>query len=196
MLTGLSRSSKNRIGLTLVELLLAILLLGLIFLAVSSLYITSQRFYFTTSERLILSAELQYAMKHIYNNAMRGIGDINSPAIQVPNIYTVNIDRNTNDPLTSGNYTDIVTYTYVRGDRDTLLPSATGNGLLYSTNGTTYESLIPKVTVTDIDITGAPVPGVNFATSGNTLTISITGAYKTQTLTLYSSCYPRLASFH
>lgn len=177
---------KNAIGFSLIELLLAIMLLGIIFLAVSALYTASQKTYFTTSEKLILSAELQYAMKHIYNNAMRGIGDKNTHPFQVyknelPDLSGDRVDiRIHSDPLTSSNYNTIATYSYYKSV----------NTLMFDNGITPLESLVPKVIVEAVTFANNP------SSDDNVLTISIRGTYKTQTLTLYSSCYPRLASFH
>lgn len=164
--------------MTLVEMLLATLLISVVFLAVSALYVASQRFYLAANDKVIILYELQYAAQHMYKNVMMGMGDETSPpgsrAIKVPDAETLNVKINNNDPLDSSNYGTTVTYSY----------SKSGDELLFD-DGSGSEPLIPKVTVTD----------VAFSLDGNLLTISLTGSYKEQTLTFYSACYPRLASF-
>jgi Tfp pilus assembly protein PilV len=174
--TGVSPWSFNNIrGLTLVEVLLSTLLMSLVFLAVSALYVSSQRLFFAANDKIIISYELQYAIDHIYKNTMRAIGDEASPAIDVSVADTLDLNINNNDPLTQSNYRDTVTYSYKKQ----------GNELQFY-NGSSWESLVPKIQVTDVD----------FSLSENLLTISLTGSYKDQTLTFYAACYPRLASFH
>ena len=174
----MNRVFRNRKGLTLIELIVASFLIGVVFLALSALFVASQNFFFTANDRVIISYELQYAAQHIYRNIIRGLGDETSPpgsrALEVPNPETLYITINTNDPLTRSNYASTLTYIY----------SKSGDELLFN-NGISSESMAPKITVT----------GVNFALNGNLLTMSFTGTYKNQSLTFYSAGYPRLASF-
>lgn len=173
------RVSRNIIGLTLLEVLISASLLAGMVAAVFVLYNASQVFYFTANSKVIISYEFQYAAEHIYKNVMRAMGDETSPpgsqAIEVPDAETLNMRINNNDPLTQDNYSDVVTYQYSKDEGE----------LIFYIDGDSQESLVPKVTVTD----------VSFSLDGNILTISLTGTYKDQALTFYSSCYPRLASF-
>lgn len=175
----MSRVFKNKTGLTMVEVLVSTLLIGVVFLGVSSLYLASRKLYITASERAIIGYEVQYASQHIYKNVMRAIGDESSPpatsAIDVPNAEWVDLRINSNDPLTRANYSTVTTYSYYKS----------GNTLIFD-NGVTTESLIPKVVVT----------AVNFTKSGDTLTASITASFGSQTQTFYFACYPRLGTFH
>jgi len=169
-----------------VEIMIATLLLGIVFLAVSSLYFASQKFYLTAIQRVTVGYEVQYAIQHIYKSAMQGIGDETSApgtsGIQLPNDTSTTTQRleiriNTNNPVTSGNYSSATIYSYY----------LSGNALIFD-NGVTQDDLIPKVTVT----------AINFIkdAGSNTVTGDITATYGTQTLTFYFACYPRLASFN
>jgi hypothetical protein len=166
--------------MTLTEVLIATLLLSVVFLAVSSLYLGSRKLYIASTEKVILGYELQYASQHIYKNAMRAIGDEISPpassAIQVPDAETLNININTNDPLTSDNYSDVITYSYYKS----------GDTLMFNDGVNPPESLIPKVSVSS----------VNFEKSGNTLICYVAATYGAQSQTIYFACHPRLATFH
>ena len=177
---------KNKKGVTMAEIIMAALLLSLIFLAVSSLYVASQKFYLGSSQKVIIGYEAQYAIQHIYKNTMRAIGDeTSSPStsgIQLPNTANPSTERldiriNANDPVTSSNYSTVTIYSYYKS----------GNTLIFD-NGVTQESLIPKVTVT----------AVNFTKTTNALTGYITAYYSdpAKALTFYFSCYPRQASFN
>lgn len=177
---------RNKTGLTLVEVMIATLLLSIVFLAVSSLYFASQKFYLTAIQRVTIGYEVQYAIQHIYKNTMQAIGDETSApgtsGIQLPNDTSTTTQRldiriNTNNPVTSGNYSSATTYSYY----------LSGNALIFD-NGVTQDDLIPKVTVT----------AINFIkdVGSNTVTGDITATYGTQTLTFYFACYPRLASFN
>ncbi|MCX5687437.1 MAG: prepilin-type N-terminal cleavage/methylation domain-containing protein [Candidatus Omnitrophica bacterium] len=175
----------NKTGLTMVEIMIATILLGVVFLAVSSLYLASQKFYLAAVERVAIGYEVQYAIQHIYKNTMQAMGDeISAPStsgIQLPNDTNTNTQRldiriNTNNPVTSSNYSSATTYSYYRS----------GSALIFD-NGVTQDDLIPKVTVT----------AVNFFkdVANNTVTGDITATYGTQSLTFYFACYPRLTSF-
>ena len=170
---------RNQTGLTMIEIMIAVLLMSVIFLGVSNLYVASQRFYITSSGKVIISNEVQYAIQHIYKNVMQAIGDETSPpgtsAIDVPNAERVDFRINNNDPITRSNYSTVTTYSYYKS----------GNTFVFD-DGVTTESLIPKVTVT----------AVNFTKSINALTGYITASYNDQSLTFYFACYPRLASFN
>ncbi len=177
---GLWRAGYNRQrGLTLLEILISVFLLSTVFAAIFALYNSSQVFYLSSNADIIISYELQYALDHIYKYAMQAIGDETSPpgssAIELQNPETLNFFINGNDPLTQANYGNTVTYRYRKN----------GDALEFSTNGSTWESLIPKITVT----------AVNFTYINNLLSASITGRHRDRELTFYASCYPRLASF-
>ncbi len=179
-------------GVTLVELLMSILLLSMIFLAVSSLHIASQRMFFSGNDKVIISYELQHAIQHIHKNVMRGIGDQISLVIRggeidnrvVPSFSplqvlnqgnTLNIRINNNEVLTRDNYDDVVIYQYSKVDDE----------LIFSVAGEQEESLASRIGITDVD----------FSLDENLLTVSLTGTYKDQTLSFHTACYPRLASY-
>ncbi|MFA5388243.1 MAG: prepilin-type N-terminal cleavage/methylation domain-containing protein [Candidatus Omnitrophota bacterium] len=171
--------SKDKAGFSLLEVIMAVFLLSIIFLAVSSLYVSSQRFYLASSQKIIIGYEVQYAIQHIYKNTMQAMGDEVAPpdtsAIDVVSTERFDIRIANNDPVSMNNYDDVKLYSYYRS----------GNELIFD-NGSSQESLIPKVIVS----------AVNFAKNGNILTGSITAAYGSQSATFYFSCYPRLASFN
>ncbi|NQT75639.1 MAG: prepilin-type N-terminal cleavage/methylation domain-containing protein [Candidatus Omnitrophica bacterium] len=180
----MGRFRKKR-GITLVEMLLATLLISVVFMAVSALYIASQRFCLTANDKVIILYELQYAADHVYKNVMTGIGDKNNPAISVAlgNLeFSVRHIEET-DPAQSPTYSD---YT----DDTNLRYKIEDNALLFDGNddGDFEESLVSKITVVSDES--------SFSLSGDTLTISLTGQYNNQKLTVYSACYPRLASFN
>ena len=162
------------------EMLVATLLLSVIFLAVSSLYVASQKFYITATEKVTVGYEVQYAIQHIYKYAMRGMGDKSTAPFQITGGTQLDISINNSDPLTIANYASgIENYRY-RYD-------STAKKIYFQAGSGAEEDLIPKVSVTE----------VNF-TPGNTLTGYIKAYYKdsTQILTFYFGCYPRLASIN
>ncbi len=176
--TGLSRLFRNKTGLTMVEIMIAVLLMGVVFLGISSLYVASQRFYLTSSDKATINNETQYAIQHIYKYVMRGIGDKNTPPFQITGATQLDISINDNDPLTSANYGNIVNYRYRYDSNAKKLYFKIGSG--------SEEDLMPKVDVT----------AVNFTKTTDALTGYITASHNNQTLTFYFACYPRLASFH
>jgi len=64
---------------TLTELLIAAVLVGLIILTVTSVDITSRRFFNVVSRRAKVQDEAKIAMEHIVKNVQRGIGDVTNP---------------------------------------------------------------------------------------------------------------------
>ena len=178
------KKSHNKKGMTLTEVLMAGLLLSVIFLAVSSLYVASQKMFIQRDNKVIISYELQYASQHIYKNVMRAIGHAGRGGRQERREFLpirilgggqrLGIRINNNNPITRDNYIDVDTCTY----------SKTGNELIFN-HGNSSESLAEKIDITD----------VNFSLDENLLNISLTGSYNNETLTLHTACYPRLASF-
>ena len=181
----MSRLFKDKSGLTMLEMMIAVLLLSIVFLAVSSLYVASQKFYITATQRVTTSYEVQYVIQHIYKYVMRGMGDKNTAPFQItgtaPSDIQLDISINDSDPLTSANYTSGVVNHRYRYD-------ATAKKIFFQVGSGSEEDLIPKVSVTE----------VNFIPAGNTLTGYIKAYYTdpTQILTFYFGCYPRLASFN
>ena len=70
-------------GLTLVEILIAITLTGLIILAVTSVDITSRRFLGTASKESWIQDEAKIAMEHIVKNIQLGVGDMSNASTAV-----------------------------------------------------------------------------------------------------------------
>ena len=100
----MSRLFKDKSGLTMVEMIIATLLLSVVFLAVSSLYVASQKFYITATERVTTGYEVQYAIQHIYKYVMRSMGDKATAPFQITGDTQLDISINDSDPLTSANY--------------------------------------------------------------------------------------------
>jgi len=171
------KKSRNKKGMTLTEVLMATFLLSVIFLAVASLHTASQRMFIQRDNKVVISYELQYAVQHIYKNVMMAIGDVENSPIEIvvgdEDIQTLNIRINNNEFLTRDNYEDVDNYTYTK----------IGNELMFD-DGENEESLAPRINVTD----------VNFSLDENLLTVSLTGSYGGEDLTVHTACYPRMAS--
>lgn len=160
---------------------MATLLMSMVFLAVSSIYVASQRFYLTSSNKVIISNEVQYAIQHIYKYTMMAMGDKNTASFQITGATQLDISINDSNPLTSANYSSGVENYRYRYD-------AVTKKIFFQVGSGGEEDLIPKVNVTE----------VNFTKTENTLTGYIKAYYTdpTQILTFYFGCYPRLASFN
>ena len=76
-------SKIDKKGLTLLEVLIAVVLMSIVFMAVSSLYIGGRKFHIDSNDKVIISYELQYAAQHIYKYVMKGMGYINTPPFQI-----------------------------------------------------------------------------------------------------------------
>lgn len=66
-------------GFTLTELAIATVLMGVIILAVTSVDITSRRFFGAASDESRIQDEAKIAMEHIVKNVQLGIGDVTNP---------------------------------------------------------------------------------------------------------------------
>ncbi|MFC1667268.1 hypothetical protein ACFL0P_05350 [Candidatus Omnitrophota bacterium] len=202
----IKRRINNKRGITMVDVMISVLLLGVVSLTVFTLYDASRVLHFSAYDKVMISYELQYAVDHIYKSVMQSLGDVTSPLTSRPiyipdaggeaetlelNIHVNNDNNPGNDILDSqgdlgisqATYGNIVTYTY----------SKSGTTLMFDDGANPPESMVPGAIITD----------VTFTLDGELLTISLTGtrgsqagAYKAQTLTFYSACYPRLASSH
>jgi len=174
---------RNRKGLTLLEIIIAVLLMSVIFVGVSSLYLAARKFYITGGDKAIISAEAQYAIQHIYKNAMQAIGDISNAAIDIPtdggSRVNLRIYNPLAGPLSSSTYSDTVSYSYY----------LSGDELIFD-NGS-QNSLMEKVSVTGLAFNKIESGAVTVAFTG-----SITASYNNQSQTFYFSCYPRFASFN
>lgn len=168
--------------MTLLETLIAVVLMSVIFMGVSSLYLASTKLYISANDRVITSSELQYAVQHMYKYIMRGIGDKNTPPFQITGETQVDISISNNNPLTMANYgTNITNYRY-RYDAET-------KKIWFKTGSSAEEDLIPKVVVTDVKFE---------AVNDSLLKGRITAYHKdsSKSFTYYFACYPRLASFN
>ena len=186
-------TKKNRKGVTLLELLIAVVLMSVMFMAVSSLYLASRRLFVASSDKVIIGYELQYAAQHIYKYAMRGMGDKGAPAFVISAANTqLDINVHNNDlasppslqPLTAATYGNVTNCRYYYNSATKSLMFDKGTPM----NPSDDESLIPKVTVTAVNFTQV--------SGSNILTGSITASYGDQSMTFFLSCYPRLASFN
>lgn len=174
-------SSNSIKGFTLIEMLIAMLLLIVIFLAVSALQVANYRFFLTAKDRVVIGYELQYSIQHIYEHVLVGTGDESDPPISI--ISNTEFTLNYIDKNDVGNSPKTCRYRIENGvlefDREN--------------DGTFDESLGSKVTFLGSDC--------EFSMDGDILRITLAAEFPlaragtNQNLTMYSACYPRLASF-
>ncbi len=185
-----------------VEVMIATLLLSVIFLAVSSLYVASQRLYISSNDSAMIGYELQYAMNHIQKNAMQAIGDKNNAPIEVSSdglaVTIRHIDKtNPDDSPTYSDYADDKEITYTISSGILAYEKSQSSVIIEQDN-----DMIPRVTVlTEVD----PADGrklSEFYMEGNTLKVKLTARFivsregsMRKSFTLHSTEYPRLASF-
>ena len=183
--------------------MISALLLSVIFLAVSSLYVASQRLYIASNDNAMIGYELQYAMDHIQKNAMQAIGDKNNASVMVsPNgqVLTIrHIDKtNPDDSPTYSDYTDDKEITYMI-DNETLMYTKVQSSVIIEQDN----NMIPKVKLLiEVD----PADGRKFSEfymEGNVLKVKLTAEFivsregsMKKSFTLYSTGYPHLASFN
>jgi len=103
----------KRKAVTLIEVLIAISLLGFVIISVTTVDLFMRRQFQETDIRAHLLNEISPAMEHMLKNLAQGIGDINNPGINTDSIggdraFRVRIDRNN----TPHNYADDVWVAY------------------------------------------------------------------------------------
>ena len=103
---------NRRTGITLLELIIAISLLGVLALAFTSIQSFSQYHAIGSDRRAKVQNELSFVLEHIAKNIQRASGDYNNPPIQtVANGFRVRVDVNTTP--TPSTYADDTWYNYV-----------------------------------------------------------------------------------
>jgi len=167
-----------------VEVLISVLLLTVIFLAVSALHVGGHRFFLTAKDKAEVGYELQYAIEHIYEHVFAGRSDdpAISPIVLIsPTEFTIKyIDKfDAAGPLKTCCY---------KIDNDELKFDS-------DDDGTFEESLGSKVDFIPSECA--------FTMDGNLFRIKLTAEFPLsrqsepkQCLTLYSASYPRCASFN
>ncbi|MDP2980740.1 MAG: prepilin-type N-terminal cleavage/methylation domain-containing protein [Candidatus Omnitrophota bacterium] len=184
----MSRLLRTKTGLTLVEMMIAMLLLSIVFLGVSSLCVASQKFYFSSSDNVLIGYELQPAMQHIYEHVMLGIGDKNDPPITVVSEteFMLNYIDKFDGTRKTGCYR-ITTNGKLEFDR-------TDDGIFEESFGSTSVSFMLTDPVTGLKLSKFYMDG-NVLKTQLTAEFSIARSGTKKRSTLYAACYPRLASF-
>jgi prepilin-type N-terminal cleavage/methylation domain-containing protein len=89
----------NRKGVTLVELILAAALVGVIILAAFSLDTTAHRFFTSSDRKARVLNEMMFVMEHIQKNAARVTGFVGRPGYNVAaNVLEMRVADSDNDP--------------------------------------------------------------------------------------------------
>lgn len=85
--------NKRRRGITLVELIVAVILLTVIILAVMSIDTFSRYHLIGSDRRSRLQNELSFALEHMQKNIARGVGNVTNPPIEtLANGFRVRVD--------------------------------------------------------------------------------------------------------
>ena len=106
---------------TLTELILGVVLLGMVILGVGAFNAASHQLLASSERKTQVINELTFILDQLHRDILLGIGDVNNPSINVNaagNTLTIrqDIDLATGNPLnTPGDYTDDAMITYVFG---------------------------------------------------------------------------------
>jgi len=102
---------KNKSAITLLELIIAISLLGVVALAFTSIQNFARYHAIGSERRAKVQNELSFVLQHIAKNVQRATGDSShQPIVLVSNGFGVRVD--TNSPPTPSNYSDDTWYNY------------------------------------------------------------------------------------
>ncbi|MBD3264825.1 MAG: hypothetical protein GF375_06960 [Candidatus Omnitrophica bacterium] len=119
---------KERKSVTLVELLIAMVLMGVVVLAAMAFDAAGREFFRTSERKAEALNELAYALDHVHKHVSMGIGDCDDPALTIAPIaggYQLTIRQDINAATgnfndTPADYTDdrTVTYTFNTSNGD------------------------------------------------------------------------------
>ena len=148
--------AKNpRAAITLLELIIAITLLGVIVIGFSSIELFSRSQVLSTDRKTQVQNEVSYALEHMSRNVLQGVGDsATRPLAQFgTNGFSVRIEPT---PATPGNIGDDIRMSY----------TLTGNSLLWTSSAGANEILSNRL-----------MSGVSFTAMPSTLPVSPNGLY-------------------
>jgi len=142
-------------SITLIELIIAIALMGTILVGVMSFDAASRKFFRSSERKVDVINDLTFVLEHIHKNVFNGIGYIDDPAIIVASptadVFTLTIRQDYDDPTTPiseytpGNYDDDRKVIYIFNA--TPIAQSVG-GKSYEPHTVTFESYDPPVPAT------------------------------------------------
>ena len=165
-------------------------LLIVIGLAVTALQVGGHRFFLTAKDRVTVGYELQYAIEHIYEHVVTGVGNVSDPAIDIVSSMEFRVEY-----IDKFDVAGSPKFCHYKIDNNEASPTYQEFLFDKDNDGTPDESL-----GTQVDF----VPGeCEFAMVNNLFRIKLTADFPLprqdeakQRLTLYSASYPRCASFN
>ena len=138
-----------RKSITLVELLIAVTLMGIVILGAVAFHLAGEKFLISSETKARVLNDLSFVLQHLQKNILLGTGDLTSRGINVPaaGILSIrqDIDAVGNQNYTPADYSDDRTVRYKFG----IVPDQ--NSVMFSDdNGVSWENL----TLSFIDLTG------------------------------------------
>ena len=187
----MSQLFRDRTGVTMAETLVAVLLISVVFLAIASLYAASEKLYIGATDYVAVNYELQPAMQHVYEHVMLGVGDKANPPIIVMSgeseFSLEYVDKKDNIQKTG----------YYRIADGKLEFDKDNDGVFDESFGSASVAFLIEDPVTHEQVSKFYLDASN-----NMLKIQLTAEFSTaragikKRSTLYTACYPRLASFN
>ncbi|RKY29081.1 MAG: hypothetical protein DRP61_00155 [Candidatus Omnitrophota bacterium] len=150
------------------ELILAIVLLGVIILSATAIDVASHYFFKSSDTKTQVLNEVSFILEHIQKNASLAHGWIDNPAVAIiSNSLRIRVDDPNNS--TPENFGDDLSLTYTF--------SNTNHQLTYN-NGLTTETLSSRIVDNpDIDRDGFPEPLFSLSSSGTEVIVTLTARY-------------------
>lgn len=133
---------RGSCGITLIELLVAIILLSVVALAVGNIDLFSRHHLLSSDRRLKLQNELSFTLEHISKNVYQGVGDANNPPLeQISNGFRVRVDRNTT-PTPSLSDDTWVSYTLTNNNLTCVIPGLSSEVIsTHIVSGVSYSAM-------------------------------------------------------
>ncbi|MCD6539232.1 MAG: type II secretion system protein [Candidatus Omnitrophica bacterium] len=159
----------NKRTITLIELILAIVLLGVIILSATAIDVASRYFFKSSDTKVQVLNEVSFILEHIQKNASQATGWIDDPGFKLLSSTQLLIRQDANNPPTPGDFTDDTWIEYRRQ----------GNNFRFSPDGgTNWETLSSRIVDNpDIDGDGFPEPVFSLSPSGTEVIVTLTARY-------------------
>lgn len=99
-------------SVTLVELIISIVLLGVIVLGATAFHLSSERFLSSSEKKTQVLNDLTFILQHLHKNILLATGDITDRGIDPSGVTTLRIRQDKRVPRTPANYGDDVWVRY------------------------------------------------------------------------------------
>lgn len=145
-------------SLTLIELLIASVLTGVVLLGIFGIYNASSGFFISSDTKSVVLNDMTYVLNHLDKNVYLAIGSVNNPAITVTPLlagqrYQIDIEHDTNnDPSDLGE----VTVRYLFNATGTNQTNSNSHTITFRDRGGTWHTLTSRLVGAGLNVSYDP----------------------------------------